>query len=73
MFSRLASSGTGAFRAHGRSLATLAPPRLFDYATITKNLKPNISMVNAIESAFGMLAKNLVDVPLPMHIGNEEQ
>ena len=26
-------------------------------------------MVEAIENCFGMLAKDLVDVPLPMHIG----
>jgi hypothetical protein len=26
-------------------------------------------MVDAIENAFGMLAKDKVDVPIPMHIG----
>lgn len=52
-----------------RTLSTISPPKLFDYATIKKTLKPNLAMVNAIESAFGMLAKDLVDVPLPMHIG----
>ena len=36
------------------------PPRLFDYNTIISNLKPSISSINAIESAFGMLAKGQV-------------
>lgn len=48
------------------------PPRLFDYETITKNLKPSLQSINAIESAFGMLAKEQVDVPIPMHIGIHE-
>jgi ornithine cyclodeaminase/alanine dehydrogenase-like protein (mu-crystallin family) len=36
------------------------------------NLKPSVEIVNSIESAFGMLARDLVDVPLPMHIGIHE-
>ena len=52
-----------------RGMASVPPPRLFDYATIKKNLPPSKAMVDAIENAFGMLAKDKVDVPLPMHIG----
>ena len=54
------------------STAKINPPRLFAYDTIIKNLKPSVETVNAIESAFGMLSKGLVDVPLPMHIGIHE-
>ena len=36
------------------------PPRLFEYKTIVSNLKPSISSINAIESAFSMLAKGQV-------------
>ena len=50
-------------------MASVPPPRLFDYATIKKNLPANKAMADAIENCFGMLAKDLVDVPLPMHIG----
>lgn len=46
--------------------ASVPPPRLFDYATITKHLKPTPQSIGAIESAFGMLSKGLVDVPIPM-------
>eukprot|EP01040_Poterioochromonas_malhamensis_P004240 gene4240-4542_t len=52
--------------------STIKPPRLFDYATIRKNLKPSKKSIDAVEAAFGMLAKNLVDVPIPMHIGIHE-
>jgi len=55
-----------------RTMATVNPPRLFDYATIRKNMKPSVAAVEAIEKAFGMLNKNLVDVPIPMHIGIHE-
>jgi ornithine cyclodeaminase/alanine dehydrogenase-like protein (mu-crystallin family) len=48
------------------------PPRLFDYAAVTSGLKPNLAIVESIENAFGKLAKNEVDVPLPMHIGIDE-
>lgn len=48
------------------------PPRLFDYKTIVENLKPSPIIVEAIESAFGKLAKGQVDVPIPMHIGIHE-
>ncbi len=46
-----------------------APPRLFDYKTITTHLKPCKEIVAAVEDAFGKLSKNEVDVPTPMHIG----
>lgn len=48
---------------------TFPPPRLFDYATVTKNLKPSLTIIEGVEQAFGMLSKNKVDVPIPMHIG----
>lgn len=46
--------------------ASVPPPRLFDYATIVKHLKPTTQSIGAIESAFHMLSKGLVDVPIPM-------
>jgi ornithine cyclodeaminase/alanine dehydrogenase-like protein (mu-crystallin family) len=56
-----------------RLLSTGLPaPRLFDYTTITTNLKPSKLINDGIESAFGMLAKGEVDVPIPMHIGINE-
>lgn len=55
-----------------RSMATVPPPRLFDYQQVTSNLKPCIEMVDAIENCFGKLAKDEVDVPIPMHIGIDE-
>ena len=36
------------------------PARLFDYETIVENLKPSAIIVDAIESAFGKLAKRQV-------------
>lgn len=60
-------------RIGSRLLSTgVAPPRLFDYATVTANLKPSPLINNTIEKAFGKLAKNEVDVPIPMHIGINE-
>jgi hypothetical protein len=56
-------------RQSSRSLATVNPPRLFDYATVTANLKPSKATITSTENAFGMLAKGEVDVPIPMHIG----
>jgi len=50
----------------------VSPPRLFDYQTIKNNLKPSIESILAVENAFGMLAKDQVDVPIPMHIGIHE-
>jgi ornithine cyclodeaminase/alanine dehydrogenase-like protein (mu-crystallin family) len=47
-------------------------PRLFDYQTVVKNIKPSKSINDTVEAAFGMLAKGLVDVPIPMHIGIHE-
>lgn len=57
-----------------RSHATSSIPslRLFDHATILKYMKPSVASTEAIEKAFGMLAKGLVDVPIPMHIGIHE-
>lgn len=55
-----------------RSMATVEAAKLFDYETITKNLKPSKKGVEAIEHCFGMLAKGHVDVPIPMHIGIPE-
>ena len=51
---------------------SVPPPQLFDYKTIVENLKPNIKIIDAIESAFGQLAIKKVDVPIPMHIGIPE-
>jgi len=47
-------------------------PKLFSYEQVTSNLKPCIEIIDAIEAAFGKLAKNKVDVPIPMHIGIDE-
>jgi hypothetical protein len=54
------------------STTVLPPPRLFDYATIRKHLRPTQDSINAVESAFSMMSKGLVDVPIPMHIGIPE-
>lgn len=67
---RTASSGTIATTA-ARAFATVPGPRLFDYETVRGALKES-DAVDAIESAFGMLAKGKVDVPIPMHIGIDE-
>jgi len=48
------------------------PPRLFEYSIIKQNLKPSLQIIDAVEKAFGMLAKGKVDVPIPMHIGIHE-
>ena len=66
MISRALRSG---FSAGRRGLATVPTPKVFDYATVTANLKPSLEIVSAIEDGFGKLAKGEVDVPLPMHIG----
>eukprot|EP00539_Tryblionella_compressa_P018950 CAMPEP_0178863100 /NCGR_PEP_ID=MMETSP0747-20121128/3167_1 /TAXON_ID=913974 /ORGANISM="Nitzschia punctata, Strain CCMP561" /LENGTH=361 /DNA_ID=CAMNT_0020529739 /DNA_START=27 /DNA_END=1115 /DNA_ORIENTATION=+ len=54
-----------------RQMSGFPTPRLFDYETITKNLSV-ADAVEAVEEAFGALAKGKVDVPMPMHIGIEE-
>lgn len=54
-----------------RAFATVPGPRLFDYQTVTSVLKQS-DAVEAVEAAFGMLAKGKVDVPIPMHIGIDE-
>jgi len=46
--------------------------KVFDFKTITTQLKPSAQINAAIESCFGKLAKGEVDVPLPMHIGIHE-
>lgn len=46
--------------------------RVFDYKTITKNLKASPSIVKSIEYAFGQLSAGKVEVPMPMHIGIHE-
>lgn len=58
---------------HTRPFSSMIPgPKLFDYTTIRRHIKPTKSTVEAIESAFGMLSKGMVDVPIPMHIGIPE-
>lgn len=65
-------SSSGAISATAaRAFATVPGPRLFDYDTVRGALKES-DAVEAIESAFGMLAKGLVDVPIPMHIDIHE-
>lgn len=63
---------SSSFISASRTLATVNPPRLFDYQLIKQNLKPSSQINDAIEKAFGMLAKDKVDVPIPMHIGIHE-
>jgi len=57
---------------HFSTVVSVPPPKLFDYKAITSNLKPSKESILAVESAFGMLAKGQVDVPIPMHIGIHE-
>jgi len=54
-----------------RRFSTFAPPRLFDYETITQHLAVT-DAIESVEEAFGSLAKGKVDVPMPMHIGIDE-
>lgn len=54
-----------------RSLSAFPAPRLFDYKTVTSNLTV-ADAIEAVEAAFGALAKGKVDVPMPMHIGVDE-
>ena len=49
-----------------------APPRLFDFKTITTHLKASKELIVAVEDAFVKVGKNQVEVPLPMHIGIPE-
>lgn len=72
MFSAIAfGSRSLQMACRGRRFATFAPPRLFDYDTITKNLAVT-DAIDSVEAAFGALAKGKVDVPMPMHIGIDE-
>lgn len=71
MLGRIVRNGARGVRST-RSMGTIPTPKVFDYATVTANLKPSLEIVNAIEEGFGKLAKGEVDVPLPMHIGIEE-
>lgn len=68
---RSAAALAGLQTTAARAFATVPGPRLFDYETVTSVLKQK-DAVEAIEEAFGMLAKGKVDVPIPMHIGIEE-
>lgn len=68
---RTSKAGGGVAATAARAFATVPGPRLFDYAAVTGALKQS-DAVEAIESAFGMLAKGKVDVPIPMHIGIDE-
>lgn len=72
--SRIFRLGSLSCRSPGlsRMSSTAAPPRLFDYDTIKKNLVPSRAIIHAVEDAFGKLAQGLVDVPIPMHIGIHE-
>ena len=54
-----------------RALSGFPAPRLFDYETVSKNLKVS-DAITAVEDAFSALARGEVDVPMPMHIGIEE-
>lgn len=66
-----AAAGASIEQTAARAFATVPGPRLFDYDTVTSVLKQS-DAVEAIEAAFGMLAKGKVDVPIPMHIGIDE-
>lgn len=48
-----------------------AGPKIFDYETIKKHLSVS-DAIESVEMAFSKLARGLVDVPLPMHIGIDE-
>ncbi|CAM9100658.1 unnamed protein product [Chrysoparadoxa australica] len=73
--SRMVPVARGALRSvrltQQRGLASVAPPRLFDYDTVKSNLK-EADAIKSVEEAFGMLAQGKVDVPIPMHIGIDE-
>lgn len=72
--SKLGRKGTasvGVEQTAARAFATVPGPRLFTYEEVTSVLKQS-DAVEAIEAAFGMLAKGKVDVPIPMHIGIDE-
>merc|ERR1712176_41963 len=55
----------------GRNVSAFAPPRLFDYETVTKNLTV-ADAIESVEECFISLAKGKVDVPIPMHIEVDE-
>jgi len=55
-----------------RNFKTAPAPKLFEYNLIKSQMKASSQINSAIENAFGMLAKGLVDVPIPMHIGIHE-
>jgi hypothetical protein len=56
-----------------RCLATngFPPPRLFNYDTVTSHLTV-ADAISSVEEAFAALARDTVDVPMPMHIGINE-
>lgn len=52
----------------GFAAAAFAPPRLFDFESVTRHLTV-ADAIPSVEAAFGALARGKVDVPMPMHIG----
>ena len=60
------------FKGFVRHKLQVSDPVLYTHKQVTKNVKPCKEMVDAIETAFGKLAKGEVDVPIPMHIGIDE-
>ena len=68
---RAASAARLATRRTACMSTAIAPAQLFDYDTITSNLHVR-DAIPAVEACFGSLAKGLVDVPFPMHIGVAE-
>jgi len=68
---RLCTNRQWSVQARGLSTGSFPAPRLFDYETVTSNLHVQ-DAIDAVETAFGALAKGHVDVPLPMHIGIAE-
>jgi ornithine cyclodeaminase/alanine dehydrogenase-like protein (mu-crystallin family) len=74
LFSRLSRRVINVNTNNVRGLAAkFDPPKLFDYDSIVKGLKASPATIDAVEKAFGMLAKDKVDVPIPMHIGIHEK
>ncbi len=72
MLSRIASRATlPVGRLATRSMSAFAPPKMFDYDTVTKNLTV-ADAISSVEAAFAKLAQGKVDVPMPMHIGVDE-
>lgn len=45
-------------------MATMPPPRFFDFETVKKNLDVKQAL-GAVEAAFGMLSENKVGISVP--------